>query len=621
MCKIKEKAELLTGRVLLGGKKYDKGMRQYLRLYEQVDISNSTKQEALFGLCLSYWNLKKYKKSKSCLEVYIENFPLANNLGVAHLMLSQVYLKLNIYNLAEKMLTDLTENYIDDKIYYKSLYWLGEARYRQKKYKEAEKVYNRLIHLKNINILNQLYGMVGLAWVYYDQNIYDKAYLLFQDVTKLNFDHKFIRDSWVMAGNCLYLLKEYEQSRDIYVTFLNQYPLAEQAGEVFYKKGLALMQMGQFEKALTAWETLSKNFPDNKYADDGLFRAGNMLYKNGFYFKSGEIFLMLYENFPKSTYRERARLEMGNCFYNQCKYLEALKIYQDIIKNALNQEICHKATYYIGWCYYLLKKEDKTLDIFQGFLKNYPKSELASQILFWLGENEYNKKNFKQSLKYFEELIQAYSDSDLVDNSYFLASRSSFQLKDFKKTISLLSLLIVGYSDSDLIPDSLFLRGQAYFQLGKNEDAIDNFIIFETAYEDSYLRKPAFEILGELFFIENKFKNALIYFKKANKINIREHEQNNMNMVLKQAHCHKNLLDLNKALELGLKVIYDDTSKKYFKTAVDFCVEIYKEQNKYSHAIRLLTKLLKEGKNIDKGEIKHRIRKFKYYDSHRKDVS
>ncbi|EKD28209.1 MAG: outer membrane assembly lipoprotein YfiO [uncultured bacterium] len=617
---LKQKAGLLAGRLLLGDKDYDTGVRQYLSLYETSDVSNSTKQEALFGLCLSYWNTKNYIQAKESILKYIEQFPFAANLGSANLMLSQIYLQLQEYAKAEIMLLDLTEEHIYDEIYFKSLYWLGEAYYRQKKYDQAVKVFEKLNSLKGVDIVNMIYGTIGLAWVKHDITDYENALTYFDKVSEIDIEHPFIREAKVMKGNCLYLLKRYDEAKEVYSSFLDKYPLSPTNDEIYYKLGLSVYKKENLDETIKIWETLFEKFPKSKYTEEALWRLGNYLYENGSYAKAIDKYNSLINSFSNSEYLDSSRLEIGNCYYNQCLYSEALLAYELANKSAKNLDIRLRALYYSGWCHYLLKEENEAIAIFQNFLEKHESSELSPQVLFWLGEYEYNRNNYKEAKSYFHRIIDKHSDSDLVDNSYFLSGKSSFNLSLYEEVISDLSMLIVGFPKSDLIADAHYLRGEAYFKSEKNDDAIDDFIVFETAFEDSYLRKNAFIMLGDIYSKLKQYTNAIIFYEKANKINASDQAKDDSDLLFKMAVCYKNKSEINKAVELGLKLVYNTSPRDdYFIKAIEFCVEIYKEQGEYNKAVNLLTKLIDEGKEVDKKEIKHKIRKLKYYDSHRKE--
>jgi TolA-binding protein len=617
---LKEKANLLSGRLFLDEKDYTAGRKRYLSLYEESRVSDTGRQEALFGLCLSYWNLGKYRQAKDLLQRYLRQFPFARNWEVADLMLGQAYLQLQDYAGAEKLLLELTEKPVEEEIYYKSLYWLGEAYYRQKKTDQAVSIYNKLVLLKEEDEVNELYGVYGLGWVYFDSGKTISALGQFRKAMQLNLDHKFTLEAWLMAGNALYLLKHYHEAIHLYLSFLKHFPLSERKDEALFKLGTINQKLKQPEQSVVFWQRLQKDCPQSGYWEESCWRCGRLLYEMGRYEEALSRFHLLAEKSPAGDFSDYARLEAGNCNYNMGRYDEALKGYQNVLETVKNRPVCQQALYYTGWCYFLSKKEDRAIDVFNSFLKEYPSSELAPQVEFWLGEYAYNHENDAASLIHFLSLIEHYPKSDLADNCYYLSGKSSFRMGNYPQAISLLSSLIRILPKSDLVPDAYFLIGESYEKSGDMEKAINHFIVFETAYEDSYLRKNAFERLAQLFEKTKEFKNAAIYYQKVNQLNWKESHKNDPAILFREALCHKNAQDLEKALEAGLKVIYDECDKKQMAQAIYFCVDIYEEKKDYVKAINLLKKLLAESNKVNKKELQYRIRKLKYYLYRRKDA-
>ncbi|MBN2145168.1 MAG: tetratricopeptide repeat protein [Candidatus Aureabacteria bacterium] len=610
---LKEKANLLSGRLFLDEKDYLSGQKRFLSVYEEPKVTDTGKQEALFGLCLSYWNLKKYRQAQDLLQRYLRQFPFAKNWEVADLMLGQTHLQLNDYAGAEKLLLELTEKPVNNEIYFKSLYWLGEAYYRQKKMEQAISIYHKLILLKDEDMINELYGVYGLGWVYFESGNIREAFLRFKKALKMNLDHKFTLEAWLMTGNCLYLLKHYSEGLNLFRAFLKRYPLSERKDEALFKLGMIHQKLRHNEEAITSWKTLCEDCPHSHFIEEALWRSGRLLYEKGKYEEALSFFRKSVEQFPKGNFSDYARLETGNCHYNMGQYEEALNDYEKVLVSVKNRIIRQQAFYFMGWCYFLSKQEDKAVKLFTSFLKQYGSSELAPQVEFWLGEYEYNHENDAKSLEHFQNLIAQYPQSDLMDNSLYLAGKSSFRLGQYEQAISFLSRLIRNLPSSDLIPDAYFLTGESYDKLGEFENAIDSFIVFETAYEDSYLRRNAFEYLAELFQKTEEYKNASIYYEKANRLYLTESKKNNHALLIKQAKCLHLSGESEKALDVGLKVIYDECTEDIMAEAIFFCVERYEEKKEYAKAIPLLKKLLQEGKKVNKEDLRYRIRKLKFY--------
>ncbi|MBQ17093.1 MAG: hypothetical protein CMJ65_08210 [Planctomycetaceae bacterium] len=247
---------------------------------------------------------------------------------------------------------------------------IGQALEKTKDVKqlpEAEKAYGEGLKQvkKNLTVRQSL--LYQLGWVQYRQEHYKEAVANLQAFLKEFPKATQARDATLLAGECLYLQKNWkaavvffdkaasetkspERARSLYragTCHLNllQWPLAQQRFEVLVKEfpkypqlsagryglGLALQKQNQLDRAVVVFEQVTKE-TSTESAAKARFMVGECAFAKKEYKKAYEHFLVAAFKYPYMEWQAKGFLEAGRCFKVLKDHPKAREMLETVIK-------------------------------------------------------------------------------------------------------------------------------------------------------------------------------------------------------------------------------------------------------------------------------------------------
>lgn len=155
---------------------------------------------------------------------------------------------------------------------------------------------------------------------------------------------------------------QYEESKFLFRSFLEQYPAHRLADRAF------------FYMAMSDYQLMDLETRDQTSAQNAL-----------------EEFEKFIKEFPKSKYRPQAEAKIQQCI-------------ESLARNQME----------IGKFYFRISSFQSAIVRFQELMAAYPDQPFLDEVLFLLGESFYNEQNFEKAKENYHELIRKYPRSEYV---------------------------------------------------------------------------------------------------------------------------------------------------------------------------------------------------------------
>jgi len=142
---------------------------------------------------------------------------------------------------------------------------------------------------------------------------------------------------------------------------------------------------------------------------------------------------------------------------------------------------------------------DVALNLLERFVQSYPNSGRIHDANLLMGQCYFHLSRFFEALKKFEDLIQGPAKNN-KDAGYYWAAEVHFRGNNFAKAAEYYKAIITGYPDSYYAASSYYSLGWCMFQEQKYKEALDYFRKMEEKFpKHSQTQEASFKILECLY--------------------------------------------------------------------------------------------------------------------------
>lgn len=449
---VAEQAQFNFAKILYDQGQSDRAIaefEQYLTLYATGDFSNDTKEL----LAQAYVNGNNYHKAIE----YIESLPRKSTI------VEQAFQKATFLKGAEEFnndryaeaITNFTKSLSyprDEKFIQRASFWCGEAYAIQRKYAEAEEMYQLSIRngLKDPSLRLQAY--YGLGHSQYNQKKFDKALTSFVEyVSKGSRQSNYHSDAALRLADCHYIGRNFEEA----LVYYNQY---KQTGGsdmdyAFLQSGLAY----------------------------GIQRK---------YAESRAQFTNLINSFPTSTYRAEALYQRAQFDIEQGEYAQAIEGLSQLIKTESSSAYVPYSYARRAASYFNTKAYAQTIDDYSMLLRLYPSHPLAQEVLLPLQEALDLAGRSSEFESYLASVKKANPDNKGLESLEFETAKKMYFNEQYEKAIGALQAFSVAYPLSTFSLEGSYYVAESYYRLRKWDQAA-------TVYED-LKKSPTFLYAGRV---------------------------------------------------------------------------------------------------------------------------
>lgn len=392
----------------------------------------------------------------------------------------------------------------------------GDAAFMQKKYSEAENIYDNVI-ASNSNetdyaILQKaiLQGVLGKTT--------EKIALLQQIINKTPTS-KYNNDALYETG-VTYLEDEKYQQAIIYFQPLTKNPEARNyATKSWMKIGFAYQELNNDQKAIDAYKHIITDFPA---CDD---RASALAALRSLYIEHNEpdtyVQFLKENNLPAigtealdSTYYAAAEAQIANGKWEAAK--NSLITY---LEKYPNGAFTTKAYYYKAESYYQLKKMDSAL-INYNTLLNLPWNEFSEASAKRAASICMKNSNYTQAIYYYNILKNSAVNSENLQLAYSGLMQANYDNNLFDQSANYADTILQMSNISPSVMNEVqFFKAKSLQRLNKNDEALSIYEQLQNVDDNDVSNEARYRI-AELYFLQDNLKDAEAAANNAIKLNI-----------------------------------------------------------------------------------------------------
>lgn len=219
----------------------------------------------------------------------------------------------------------------DRELQFKSVFWQGDALYRQKKYSVSAGKYREFFGIPGA-ARSPLHGkaLYNMAYASFNQRQYTQSADYFGRFLRLSGqDPNLQNDAKLRLADSYFIMKDYSTALSWYNRVIDND--GRDVDYAIYQKAFCYGAEGNFEKKISTLKTLISGYQSSLLYDDALYEiASTSLILND---QRGAIvyFDKLVREKPKSPFAKKSLVKMGFVYYNNNQYDQAIRTLKEVV--------------------------------------------------------------------------------------------------------------------------------------------------------------------------------------------------------------------------------------------------------------------------------------------------
>lgn len=252
-----------------------------------------------------------------------------------------------------------------------------------------------------------------------------------------------------------------EESMDLYVEIIRNYPTFEHLDTVYFHLGSNLMELNRDEEGLAIFRRLNSEFPQNRFTPQVFTYFGDYYFDESDYFQALESYrqVLQYPDSPSYTY---ARYKLGWTYYGLDNYERALEEFLKVVDRAKaappgssDRAMLRQVRGDVVRAYAQFGSPDQAIPFFQSvFPERADWLQMSETLAVYYG----NQAQFSTSTRMYRNLINVNRESvavidyqyEIVRNQTTINAYDAEAIQEIIRTMRLIELAEQGqFADSD----------------------------------------------------------------------------------------------------------------------------------------------------------------------------
>ena len=356
----------------------------------------------------------------------------------------------------------------DKKIAAKSLFWIGEAFYRQGNYWSAEK------YLTDFQQSPSSFGMpeyylayYDLGYIYYKKQEYGNSIIEFRKFAESDPGYPdLIADAGIRIADAYYVLRKYDNAIHWYdkaiatdrgetdyalfqkaislgvlqrneekITTLNalisRYPRSPRITDALYELGNTYLITSRNEMALRSFKEITNDYPQSSNVGKAMLKTGLIYYNGGQNDLAIATFKKVVDRFPATPESKEALVSIRNIYVELNRVDEFFTYVQDLSFANITRAEQDSITFVAAENQYLQGTCEEAVPAFKNYLEKYPDGAYTSHANYYIGECHLRSDRNSDALDVFEKVI-AGPRSKYTENALLKSARIAFRQGEYK---------------------------------------------------------------------------------------------------------------------------------------------------------------------------------------------
>jgi TolA-binding protein len=365
----------------------------------------------------------------------------------------------------------------DAKIEALTTYWMAEAMYEVRKYKESVETFEKFLVLpeaSGTNVYN--YANYALAYAAFGDEQYKKAAAYF--LKFLNGDEKdpgTVNDAITRLGDSYFVLKDYSKALEYYNRIIDRHNKGEDYA--LFQRGMIQGLQGAPDAKISTLTDVLNKFSTSDYADDASFEIAYTYFLKSDGATAKSSLLAMIQKYPTSSYVPRALVTVGLIDYNAAN-------------------------------------DDLAVESFKRVVQDYSSTEEAKQALKQI-EKIYTDKGDAQTFITYAATtpIGNYTAAD-QENIMITAANNLYLRGDWQGTVGAVNAYFDKFPTKPIYEkQARFIRAQSLVNLNKQDEAVADYNVILNDWTSPYTEQSLIS-MAKLYLAQKKYNEAIPFLKK-----------------------------------------------------------------------------------------------------------
>ncbi len=359
----------------------------------------------------------------------------------------------------------------------KSIYWMGDAFYHKKQYRDAQGMFARFLKLpeaRNTGLYTT--ALYSYAYTAFNLKQYSRATDYFTRFLRSSgLPANLVNDASLRLADSYFISKNYTQA----MTWYNRVIKNNNGNTDYalYQKASCYGAEGDFQKKVSTLKTLIQRYKSSALYDDALFEVASTSLILDDQRSAIVYFDKLVKEKPNSSLAKKALLKMGFVYYNNNQNDRAIQTLKKVIdkypasleaKEALRtlQNIYmdmgkvdeyfayarsldfvqvstseqDSLTFVTGENFYMDNNCLQAIQALENYLEKYPQGGFTLKTYHYLSDCFEKQGNKDAAMVYYEKII-GFPDNPYTEKALLNAARYMYDKKDFAKSYDYYSAL------------------------------------------------------------------------------------------------------------------------------------------------------------------------------------
>ncbi|MDB5140252.1 MAG: tol-pal system protein YbgF [Mucilaginibacter sp.] len=366
---------------------------------------------------------------------------------------------------------------VDNKIEVLTTYWMAEAMYEVRKYKESVETFERFLDFpeaSETNVYN--YANYALAYSAFGDEQYKKAAVYFQKfLNGAETDPNTVNDATTRLGDSYFVLKNYSKALEYYNRIIEKHSKGEDYA--LFQRGMIQGLQGSPDNKISTLTDVLNKFPNSDYADDASFEIAYTYFLKNDADKATSGLQDMMKKYPSSSYVPRALVTIGLIDYN-----------------AGNDSLA--------------------ITSFKQVVQDYSSSDEAKLALKQIEKIYTDKGDAQTFINYAATVpIANYTSADR-ENIMITAANNLYLRGDWQGAVGAVNAYYDKFPTKPIYDkQARFIRAQSLVNLKRPDEAVTDYNIILNDWTSNYTEQSLIS-MAKLYIAQKKYNEAIPFLKK-----------------------------------------------------------------------------------------------------------
>ncbi len=475
--------------------------------YQFNQLKNKVHQESILGDIYFYLASIAVRTdaidAEDLLNYYTSHFPTHPKRNAAFFEAADYYFTHGNVNKARELIKEVDPSVLPKEDYEKYNFYLAYTYLKDKKYKNASRLFDKLLDSK-------VYGQQAkyyTGYIAYQLNDFAKAQkyfdLVMQD-SQLNRKLPYYKaDMYFKLGK---FQKAIEEAKKIY-----NKTRGKERSELSKIIGESYFNLKQYKQAIPY--LLAYKGKRGKWSNTDFYQLGYAYYQQGDYQKAIDYFNKIIEG--NDAIAQNAYYHLADSYLKTGKKLKALNAFKKVSEMPYDPKMQEDAYYnYVKLGYEIGNPFENPAEAIQGYLKKYPKSIYRKELEDLLVNSYLTSNNFEEAIRILEKNKE--TNTKTYQKATYYRGLELMNEGNYPEAKEMFNKLLKNGFDPELRQLAKFWNAEADFRLHRYSEAKSGFEDFMAANNMRYSKeaKLAPYNLGYTYFKLKNYPKAAINFKK-----------------------------------------------------------------------------------------------------------